>query len=80
MVSRSKAAPKKGRRASDPHQQEIDAIMAARQQAIDLPDPEPYLPETLALTLTLTLTRPPTNPHTPPEPEPNPKPDAKAWP
>ena len=45
VASGSKAAPKKGRRASDPHQQEIDAIMAARQQAIDLPDPEPYLPE-----------------------------------
>jgi len=45
VVSRSKATPKKGRRASDPHQQEIDAIMAARQQAIDLPEPEPYLPE-----------------------------------
>ena len=45
MVSGSKAAPKKGRRASDPHQQEIDAIMAARQQAIDLPEPGPHLPE-----------------------------------
>ena len=45
VVSRPKATPKKGRRASDPHQQEIDAIMAARQQAIDLPEPEPYLPE-----------------------------------